>query len=276
MAMKTIIPGIKSLIRKLLRWHVTEEDIQSIIDEGELEGVINRDEHAMIDAVLDLDDTRVREILVPRTDMVALEKDTPLEQALETIIEAGHSRIPVYDGNMDHIVGILYAKDLLKIWGCSPEEADLSNLLRRAYYIPESKTIGDLLKEFKTRHVHMAVAVDEYGGTSGLVTIEDILEEIVGEIQDEFDVDEQINFTRLEDGGFIFDARSRLEDVEEEVDVSLSRGDYDTLGGFVSHILGHVPVKGEQCRFDTLLFTVEEADARKISRIRVERSQGEG
>ncbi len=274
--MNTVISSIKNLVRKLLRWHVTEEDIQSIIDEGEQEGVINRDEHAMIDAVLDLDDTRVREILVPRTDMVALEKDTPLGQVLETIIEAGHSRIPVFDGDIDHIIGILYAKDLLKIWGYAPEAADLSSMLRRAYYIPESKSIGDLLKEFKTRHVHMAVAVDEYGGTSGLVTIEDILEEIVGEIQDEFDLDEQIAFTQLEGGGYIFDARSRLEDVEEEVGVSLPRGDYDTLGGFVSHIHGHLPVKGEQCHFETLLFTVEGADARKISSIRVERSQEEG
>lgn len=274
--MNTVISGIKNLVRKLLRWHVTEEDIQSIIDEGEQEGVINRDEHAMIDAVLDLDDTRVREILVPRTDMVALEKDTPLGQVLETIIEAGHSRIPVFDGDIDHIIGILYAKDLLKIWGYAPEAADLSSMLRRAYYIPESKSIGDLLKEFKTRHVHMAVAVDEYGGTSGLVTIEDILEEIVGEIQDEFDLDEQTAFTRLEGGGYLFDARSRLEDVEEEVGVSLPRGDYDTLGGFVSHIHGHLPVKGEQCHFETLLFTVEDADARKISSIRVERSQDEG
>ena len=262
---------MRAFLRKFMHWHVTEEEIQILIDEGEQEGVINRDEHAMIDAVLDLDDTRVREIQVPRTEMVAFEKNTGLEDVLEKIIEEGHSRIPVYDGDIDHIIGILYAKDLLKSWGRAPEDVDLVGILRKAYFIPESKPVSDLLKEFKTRHVHMAVAVDEYGGTSGLVTIEDILEEIVGEIQDEYDVDEEIPFVQVDDGEYLFDARSHVEDVEEQLGISLEKGDYDTLGGFVSHLLGHVPVRGEKCRFGSLLLTVEEADARRVSRIRVKK-----
>jgi magnesium and cobalt transporter len=264
-----IFDSIKSMFRKLGRPSVTEEEIHSIIDVGEQEGVINRDEHAMIDAVLDLGDTLVREILVPRTEMVAVEISTPVSEVLETIIEAGHSRIPVYEGDVDHITGILYAKDLLKLWGKLPEEISIRSICRKAYFIPETKTTADLLKEFKMRRVHMAVAVDEYGGTSGIITIEDILEEIVGEIQDEHDPVEQSGISRLDDGSYIFDARSHIEDVEEELNVQIPRGEYDTLGGFLSHLLGHVPVQGEQGQYGTILFTVEEADARKVSTIRV-------
>ena len=264
-----IFDSIKSMFRKLGRPSVTEEEIHSIIDVGEQEGVINRDEHAMIDAVLDLGDTLVREILVPRTEMVAVEISTPVSEVLETIIEAGHSRIPVYEGDVDHITGILYAKDLLKLWGKLPEEISLRSICRKAYFIPETKTTADLLKEFKMRRVHMAVAVDEYGGTSGIITIEDILEEIVGEIQDEHDPVEQSGISRLDDGSYIFDARSHIEDVEEELNVQIPRGEYDTLGGFLSHLLGHVPVQGEQGQYGTILFTVEEADARKVSTIKV-------
>ncbi len=260
---------IKAIFRKLVRSGVTEEEIHTLIDVGEQEGVINRDEHAMIDAVLDLGDTLVREILVPRTEMVAVEITTPVTEVLETIIEAGHSRIPVYEGDVDHIAGILYAKDLLKLWGKLPEEISIRSICRKAYFIPETKTTADLLKEFKKRRVHMAVAVDEYGGTSGIITIEDILEEIVGEIRDEHDPVEQSGISRLDDGSYIFDARSHIEDVEDELNVQLPRGEYDTLGGFLSHLLGHVPAQGEQGRYETMLFTVEKADARKVSTIKV-------
>jgi len=260
---------VKTIFRKLARPGVTEEEIHTLIDVGEQEGVINRDEHAMIDAVLDLGDTLVREILVPRTEMVAVEITTPVTEVLETIIEAGHSRIPVYEGDLDHIAGILYAKDLLKLWGKLPEEISIRSICRKAYFIPETKTTADLLKEFKLRRVHMAVAVDEYGGTSGIITIEDILEEIVGEIRDEHDPVEQSGISRLDDGSYIFDARSHIEDVEDELNVQLPRGEYDTLGGFLSHLLGHVPAQGEQGRYETMLFTVEEADARKVSTIKV-------
>ena len=263
------LSAIVNIFRKLTRRIVTEDQIHSIIDVGEQEGVINQDEHAMIDAVLDLGDTLVREILVPRTEMVAVEITTPVTEVLETIIEAGHSRIPVYENDVDHITGILYAKDLLKLWGKLPEEISIRSICRKAYFIPETKTTADLLKEFKVRRVHMAVAVDEYGGTSGIVTIEDILEEIVGEIQDEHDPVEQSGMSRLADGSYIFDARSHIEDLEEELEIQLPRGDYDTLGGFLSHLLGHVPAQGEQGAYENILFTVEEADARKVSTIRV-------
>ena len=271
----TVFEKLKSFLRRVFRKNVTEEEIQSLIEVGEQEGVINREEHAMIDAVLDLDDTRVREILVPRTEMVALEKDSSLEDVLETIISEGHSRIPVYRVDVDHIIGILYAKDLLKLWGGRPEEVKLEAVCRKAYFIPETKTIADLLKEFKMRRVHMAVAVDEYGGTSGIVTIEDIIEEIVGEIQDEHDPTEQPALTRMDDGSCVFDARSHIEDVEQELGVELPRGEYDTLGGFISHLLGHVPLQGEESRFGSLVLTVEEGDARRVSSIRVI-SVGEG
>lgn len=264
-----MIQWIKSLLRKVTRGHVTEEEIQSLIDEGELEGVINQEEHAMIDAVLDLGDTKVREVLVPRTEMIALEKESSLENALETIIEAGHSRIPVYDSDIDNIVGILYAKDLLKSWGCSSDEVDLPSVMRKAFFVPESKAVNELLREFKTKRVHMAVVVDEYGGTSGLITIEDILEEIVGEIQDEYDLDEVVSLRKLDDGSIIFDARYTIDDFEEETGAVLEKGDYDTLGGFVIRFLGHVPAIGEQFTFSAFEFIVEDADARRVSKIRV-------
>ena len=258
-----------TFFRRVVRGHVTEEEIQSLIDVGEQEGVINREEHEMIDAVLDLDDTLVREILVPRTDVVAVEEGTPVGEVLQIINEAGHSRIPVYRGDIDHVTGILYAKDLLKLWGQQQDQIKILPLCRKAYFIPETKPISELLKEFKVRRVHMAIAVDEYGGTSGIVTIEDILEEIVGEIQDEHDPVEQSAMTRLDDGSRLFDARSHIEDVEEEMGVELPRGEYDTLGGFISHLLGHVPVQGEKSHYADLLFTVQEADPRKVSLIKV-------
>ncbi|MDF1535573.1 MAG: hemolysin family protein [bacterium] len=258
-----------NFFRRIARGHVTEEEIQSLIKVGELEGVINREEHAMIDAVLDLDDTLVREIQVPRTDVVAVDETAVVSEVLEVINNAGHSRIPVYAGDIDHVTGILYAKDLLKLWGKEPDQIRISSLCRKAYFIPETKSISDLLKEFKVRRVHMAIAVDEYGGTSGIVTIEDILEEIVGEIQDEHDPVGQSVTTRLDDGSYLFDARSHIDDVEEELGVKLPRGEYDTLGGFISHLLGHVPVQGENSRYSNLLFTVQEADPRKVSLIKV-------
>jgi CBS domain containing-hemolysin-like protein len=272
---ENIFEKLRSFFRRVFRKNITEEEIQSLIEVGEQEGVINREEHAMIEAVLDLDDTRVREILVPRTEMVALEKDSPLEEVLETIISEGHSRIPVYKGDFDHIIGILYAKDLLKLWGGASDSVRLEDVCRKAYFIPETKTLADLLKEFKMRRVHMAVAVDEYGGTSGIVTIEDILEEIVGDIQDEHDPTERPAVVRMEDGSFVFDARSHIEDVESELGIVLPRGEYDTLAGFISHVLGHVPLEGEESRFGSLDFTVEEGDARRVLSIRVT-SMGEG
>jgi len=272
----SILEKGRAFLRRLFRANVTEEEIQSLIAEGEQEGVINREEHDMIDAVLDLNDTRVREILVPRTEVVALEHETRLSDVLGTIIAAGHSRIPVFKGDLDHIVGILYAKDLLRLWGEDPEEINLERLCRKAYFIPETKTLADLLKEFKTRQVHMAVAVDEYGGTSGIVTIEDILEEIVGEIQDEYDPTETPAMTPMEDGSIVFDARSHIEDVEDELGIELPRGEYDTLGGFFSHLLGHVPLKGEKGRYGPLVFTVEEGDARRVLTIRVQTREEEG
>ena len=272
---ESILEKGRAFLRRLFRANVTEEEIQSLIAEGEQEGVINREEHDMIDAVLDLNDTKVREILVPRTEVVALEHETLLSDVLETIIAAGHSRIPVFKGDLDHIVGILYAKDLLRLWGENPEEINLERLCRKAYFIPETKTLADLLKEFKTRQVHMAVAVDEYGGTSGIVTIEDILEEIVGEIQDEYDPTERPAMTPMDDGSIVFDARSHIEDVEDELGIELPRGEYDTLGGFFSHLLGHVPLKGERGRYGPLVFTVEEGDARRVLTIRVQTGEEE-
>ncbi len=271
--MNPLLPFTRWVRTRLLRLfgrNLTEEDLQTLMEEGEQEGVLDPGEHEMIDGVLELTDTRVREIMVPRTDMRALPLETPLDQVVAFVVAEEHSRVPVYRGDLDHVVGILFAKDLLRHWGKKAGEVALADLLRPAYIIPEAKAVSDLLAEFRARRVHMAIVVDEFGGTAGLVTIEDVLEEIVGEIRDEYDTDEPAPVVRLPDGSRLFDARARLPQVEEEMGVELPAGDYETLGGFVTLRLGRVPTAGEQVSEGGILFTVEEADARRVTRIRSE------
>ncbi len=266
-----MLDRIRRAFLRLLGRHVTEEDIQTLMQEGEHEGVIDRAEHEMIEGVLELGDTRVREIMVPRTAIRALPQDAPLPEVLAFAVAEEHSRIPVYDEDLDHVTGILYTKDLLRHWGRPAEEVRLPDLVRPAFFIPEAKPARDLLTEFKLRRVHMAIVVDEFGGTAGLVTIEDVLEEIVGEIRDEYDTDEPVPLTRLPDGRILFDARAHVDEVEEALEVALPRGGYDTLGGLLAKVLGHVPQKGEETRVRGALFTVTDADARRALRVRAER-----
>jgi CBS domain containing-hemolysin-like protein len=266
-----MIDRMRRAFLRLLGRHVTEEDIQTLIQEGEHEGVIDHAEHQMIEGVLELGDTRVREIMVPRTAIRALSGETPLPEVLAFAVAEEHSRIPVYGEDLDHVTGILYTKDLLRHWGKPPDAVRLADLVRPAFFIPEAKPARDLLTEFKLRRVHMAIVVDEFGGTAGLVTIEDVLEEIVGEIRDEYDTDEPLPLTRLPDGSILFDARAHVEEVEETMGIALPRGGYDTLGGFLAKALGRVPQKGEEARVRGALFTVADADARRALRVRAER-----
>ncbi len=253
---------------------VTEEEIKMMVDAGSEGGAIEFDEKEMIYSIFQFGDTLVREVMVPRIDLVALELSTPLPKALSTIVEAGHSRIPVYEDNIDHIRGLLYAKDLLLMWQNQDYDRSLSDILRPAYFVPETKKAGDLLTELQQRKIHLAVVVDEYGGTAGLVTLEDLIEEIVGEIRDEYDVNEEEVWQKVSDDEYIFDAGIDLDDLNRLLDVDLPTDESDTLGGYIFSQLGKVPIIGEQIETnEDLRMEVLTVDDRRIRKIRVQRVQ---
>ncbi len=251
---------------------VTEEEIKTLVDAGEEEGVIQEEEKEMIYSIFELGDTLVREVMVPRIDVVALEVTTPMLEALDAVMEAGHSRIPVYVETIDNIAGVLYAKDLLPFLRDGQMDIPLQTVLREAYFIPETKKASDLLPDLQQRRVHVAIVVDEYGGTAGLVTIEDLLEEIVGEIQDEYDTEDPF-FEYISDDEYLFDARVDLDDLNRLMSVVLPTEDNDTLGGFIYTELGKVPVVGDRVAFADLRFTVESVAGRRIKKVRVKRHQ---
>jgi magnesium and cobalt transporter len=247
---------------------LTEKELQDAINSSEEEGILNESEGDMLQSIFDFGDTIVREVMVPRTDMVCCPADATLSNFLELIIQSGHSRVPLFEGSTDKIVGVVYAKDLLRNWGASNETLTLTDVMRTPYFIPETKRIDDLLKDFRTRRVHMAIAVDEYGGTSGLITIEDLLEEIVGDIQDEYDL-EVPWLQPQEDGTLLVDARANVEELEEYYDIVIPREKFDTVGGYLFHLLGNVPQKGEKVSDNGLVLMVEDSDERKIEKVRV-------
>jgi CBS domain containing-hemolysin-like protein len=253
---------------------LTEKDLQEIIVESEEEGLINEGEGEMLHSIFEFGETIVREIMVSRTDMVCCSSTATLPELLESIIASGHSRIPIYEGSNDRIVGVVYAKDLLRYWGRPAEDIPLSKVMRTPYFVPETKNIEELLQEFRTKRVHMAIAIDEYGGTSGLITIEDLIEEIVGDIQDEYDVEEEW-LQEEGDGAVLVDGRFNIEELEEHLETTIPRGKYDTVGGYVFDLLGYVPREGEEVRSGELLMTVVRCDGRKIGKVRVRRVLGE-
>ena len=222
----------------------------------------------MIKSILHLRDTVVREIMVPRTDMACIDAAGTIHDARVKIIASGHSRLPVYDGTLDNIIGLAYAKDLLKYWGMDNASVDLRKILRSPYYIPETKNLEELLQEFKRKRVHMAIVMDEYGGTSGLVTIEDLLEEIVGDIQDEYDLEEEW-LLQQPDGSIIVDARLPVEELTEHLGIEVEREMFDTVGGLIIHLTGRIPRAGEEIETHDIHLTVLDADERKIRRVMV-------
>ncbi len=253
---------------------VTEEEIKTLVDAGEEEGVIQEEEKRMIYSIFELGDTLVREVMIPRIDIIALDVETPMLEALDIIMEAGHSRIPVYRETIDNIEGVLYVKDLLPYLRDGRTDVPLSEIVRKPYFIPETKKASDLLPDLQQRRVHMAIVVDEYGGVAGLVTIEDLLEEIVGEIQDEYDTEESF-VEQVGEDEYILDARLDLDDLNQMLEVHLPTEESDTLGGFIYTALGRVPDQGEQVVFGDLLFTVESLAGRRIKKVRVRRQPQE-
>ncbi|MCW5888685.1 MAG: HlyC/CorC family transporter [Anaerolineales bacterium] len=251
---------------------ITEDELKSFVDASEQQGVLEQDEHEMIMSIVELGDTLVREVMVPRIDVFALDVDTPLEEARNAIVESGYSRIPVYEDTVDNILGLLYIKDILKVWGASPPAPSLRQLLRQPYMVPESKKLNELLAEMQGTRIHMAIVVDEYGGVAGLVTLEDIVEEIVGEIQDETDLGEEQPFQKISEDEYLFPGRISLAEFNEIMDADLSTENADTLGGFLFSELGRLPRAGEQVKQDGILFTVELINSRRIRRVRAVRT----
>jgi putative hemolysin len=229
----------------------------------------------MIYSIFEFGDTLAREVMVPRIDVVAIEVNTSIMEALDVVLQAGHSRIPVYQETIDNIVGMLYAKDLLQYWRSGAENLKLRDILRDVYYIPETKKVDELLQELQQRKVHIAIVVDEYGGTAGLVTIEDILEEIVGEIQDEYDSEEAF-MEFISDDEIIFNGRMDLDDINRIMEIDLPTDRSDTLGGLIYSSLGRMPVIGDKVRIQNVESTVLSVAGRRIKKVKVVRLPGEG
>jgi CBS domain containing-hemolysin-like protein len=247
---------------------VTDEDLRQLVDIDDDEES-EEEEQELIHSVFEFSDTIVREVMVPRPDMVVLPSDATLEQALETITQAGYSRIPIFDGDIDNIVGVLYAKDLLKR---STEDGSTraATLSRAPLFVPEQKKLAELLREMQEQRVHMAIVIDEYGGTAGLVTIEDLVEEIVGEIVDEYDKEEPL-VEPLGDGALRVDAKLGIDEVNELLGVELPDDDWDTVGGLVYELTGRVPVPGETVRFASIEFQTERVTGRRIQKVVIRR-----
>jgi putative hemolysin len=250
---------------------ITREEFEQIIDQGEQHGELDDEEAKIITNVFDLSETPVRAVMTPRTDMTALPLDAPLTRTLETILESGHSRIPVYQNTVDNIVGIVHAKDLLPHFKAEQHNVDLSEVMRPPYFVPEMKKVSDLLAEMRRSNHHLAIVQDEYAGTEGIVTIEDLLEEIVGEIRDEYDVDEP-DMEVLSETESLMDGRMSIDDVNDRLGLELPRKDYDTIGGLIFGLLGHEASPGERVRVhdtDLVVETTENGRIRTIRAVRI-------
>lgn len=247
---------------------VTEEEIRLLVRIGEEQGVIESDEREMIHSIFAFGETVVREVMVPRVDMVCVEADDPVEAILAIVREHGHSRIPVYHETIDQIVGLVHVKDLLAGFRSGHLSGSVRDYTRPAYFVPDSKSLDDLFAEMRRKKVHMAIAVDEYGGTAGLVTIEDLLEEIVGPIQDEYDTEEApISF--LSEHAALVDGRVHLEEVNSALGISLPVAEVDSIGGLVYSLLGHMPTQGERVRFRDVELTVEAVEGHRIAKVKI-------
>jgi putative hemolysin len=250
-----------------------EREILNVVSEGEMHGAVDEEEKEMIESIIDLRDTPVEAIMTPRTEIQAVPKDVSLEGIKELIAVSGHSRIPVYEETIDNVLGVLYAKDLLRL---DPElPFDATKVMRNPIFIPETKLLRDLLHQFQEQKIHIAVVLDEYGGTAGLATFEDILEELVGEIVDEYEEEEPPTIRRIDENTVEVDARVRVEDLNDELHIALPEDeDYETIGGFVFSTLGKIPQVGEGCEHDNVGIKVIEAEPRRINRLRLNITPG--
>ncbi len=250
---------------------VTQDELKSMVDAGHQDGVLEQEERKMIYSIFQLGDTLAREIMVPRIYLTALDVNIPLAEAVDAFLQSGYSRVPIYEESVDKILGLVYAKDLLRAWREGHEDVSLRSMLRPAYFVPEAKKVDELLAELQAQRVHMAIVVDEYGGIAGLVTLEDIVEEIVGEILDEYDQSEELPYQQVGEGEYIFLGRIDLDDFNELMESQLPVDEAETLSGFIYSRVGRVPLSGESVRADDLLLTVEQVSGRRIRKVRAQR-----
>jgi putative hemolysin len=247
---------------------ISEEQLRAFLAVGEREGLIEKDEEEMIQSVVDLGDKIAREVMTPRIDMVSIKSDASLAEFRKLITRTKFSRIPVYRERIDQIEGVAYSKDLLDRLDKDLSKPRVSEIMHPTFFIPETKKLDDLLRELQKRRVHLAVVVDEYGGTSGIITIEDILEELVGEIRDEHEEEEE-GITEEKDGSLILSGKQDVEELGERLNLRLDEGDYETVGGLVFDVLGKVPKKGESFTYRGLRFEVVDVDERRILKLRI-------
>ena len=250
---------------------VSEQELLAMADAAAQDDVIEREERTLIHSIIDFGDTVVREVMVPRPDMVAVESTARVSDVIEIAIAAGYSRIPVFGQGIDDIVGVVFIKDLMRAEREGKEDQPVSQIMRPAFFVPETKKVSALMREMQNQKFHQAIVVDEYGGTSGLVALEDLIEELVGEIEDEYDVEEAPVET-LANGDLRVNARMSIDEVNELLGSDLPEGDWDTVGGLVYSLLGHVPAEGETVNNDNIRLTAERVQGRRIGRVRVSRT----
>ncbi len=253
---------------------ITTEEIKSYIKVGEAEGVIEEEEREMIHSIIEFGDTAAKEVMTPRTSLVMLDSESTIDEVWDEIVESGYSRIPVYGEDYDEILGILYVKDLMVLVKKGETNIPIKNILREAYFVPDTKSIVEILEEFKNKQVHMAVVLDEYGGTTGLLTIEDLIEEIIGEIKDEYDLHEEDEIEKIEENKYKIDARINIEDLNKELELEIPESeDYESLGGYILDILGRVAEVDDVVDLDGIKMTVLEVDKIRVVKILVEISE---
>jgi magnesium and cobalt transporter len=273
----SLIDQVRSLFKKRTEStpeSLLEKDFQELIDQGEEQGLLTPEQGDMIQSIFEFKDTVVREIMIPRTEIIAVADEAPIQKIIDLMVKHGHSRIPIYKDNLDNVTGLLHVKDLLPYWGQPAAQSLPPEVIRQPIFVPETKKIVQLLKELRGQRFHMAVVLDEYGGTSGLVTMEDIIEEIIGEIEDEYDRRDP-RLTVLEEGRVEVDARLEIEELERHFDLEIEERDFESVGGFIIHLLGRVPRTGEKIYYRDLEITVLDADNRRVRRLRIEKTAPE-
>lgn len=247
----------------------SEEELLMLVKESHEEGVLEAEEKEMIASVFEFGDTVVKDVMVPRVEMVCVEISATMEEILDILVQKRYSRIPVYEDNIDNIVGIIHVKNILNSWRKKVEDMRAIEFIRLPYFVPETKKVSELLKEFQRKKLQIAIVLDEYGGTAGLVTLEDLVEEIIGEIEDEYEGEKQL-IVRSENGAFVVDARLEIEKLNEELELEIPNDEFKTVGGLIYNTLGRIPTVGEELGYDNLKITITKADRRKVYTAKLE------
>jgi len=266
---------IDKILSKLKKPHLQKgynltDEINGLMDEGQAKGLITDEESEMVHGVLELKETTASSIMIPRTNILSAPLNATLGEIIKLVTSCGHTRIPIYKDNMDQIVGLLHAKDLLKLMGKDQTSGIPENILRKPYFVPGHQKISNLLKDLKAKKTHLAIVTDEYGGTAGIITIEDILEEIVGEIMDEHDHEEPL-LSIIDDRSVMVDAQLEVEKLEDHFNIELPKGEYESVGGFIIHMLDRIPKPAEKIKYKELEITVKSADDRRINKVLITR-----